>query len=107
MKNNWMGRRMPASQGWPVMSLGAGVPWFWLAYGDYAPALLGATALVLAPILGIVWLSRARAARRFNAAMDAFAEQEMDRERRRNGPPMVRGSSPRGSALPAGSTHDW
>jgi hypothetical protein len=72
------------------MSLAAVVPWLWLAHGDGVRALLGAVALVLTPILGAVWLSRARAARRFNAAMDAFAEREIDRERRRHGPQPVR-----------------
>jgi hypothetical protein len=47
--------------------------------------LLGAAALVGSAILGIVQISRARAAKRFNAAVDAYAEREIDRERRRNG----------------------
>src|SRR5262249_49799984 len=61
-------------------------------------------ALVFTAILAIVWLSRARAARRFNAALDAYAEREIDRERRRNGPHRVRGASTRGGALPGGPT---
>jgi hypothetical protein len=52
---------------------------------------MGATAVALTAILGIVWLSRVRAARRFNAALDAYAEREIERERRRNGPQRVRG----------------
>jgi hypothetical protein len=47
--------------------------------GDGVAVLLGAAALVLAAILWIFWLSRARAARRFNAVMDAYAEREIDR----------------------------
>jgi hypothetical protein len=68
-------------------------------------ALPGAAAFVFTAILGIGWLSRARAARRFNAAMDAYAEREIDRERRRDGPQRVRGVSTRGGASPGGSTH--
>jgi hypothetical protein len=54
---------------------------------------VAAAALVLTAILGIVWLSRARAARRFSAAMEACAEREIDRERRWNAPHTVRGIS--------------
>jgi len=70
-------------------------------------ALLGiaAAAVVLTAILGIVRLSRARAARRLNDAMDAYAEREIDRERRRKRPPRVRGVSTLRDALPGGSTN--
>jgi hypothetical protein len=51
--------------------------------------LLSAVALLLTAILGIAWVWRVRAARRFMAAVDAHAKREMDRERRRNGPPRV------------------
>jgi hypothetical protein len=60
--------------------------WFWLAQGDGAAASLGAAALAFMATVGIGWLSRARAARRFNAALDAYAAREIDRERRWNGP---------------------
>jgi hypothetical protein len=69
--------------------------------------LLGAVALVLTAIVRIVWLSRDRAARRFNATVDAYAEQGIDREWCRNGPQRVRGVSTRGGVLPGGSTHGW
>jgi hypothetical protein len=82
MENNWIGRRTPTSLVWPAALLGAVGLWFWLAHGGSVAVLPGAAALVLAAILGIVWLSRARAARRFNAAVDAYAEREIDRERR-------------------------
>jgi hypothetical protein len=52
---------------------------------------VAAAVFVLTAILGIVWLSRARAARRFNAAMEAYAEREIDRQRRWNGPHGIRG----------------
>jgi hypothetical protein len=48
---------------------------------------LGAAAFVVTAMLGTVWLSRARASRRFNTAVNAYAEREIDRERCRNGPP--------------------
>jgi hypothetical protein len=75
--------------------------WFGLAHSDGVAVLLGAAALVLTAIFGIVWLSRARAARRFHAVVDAYAEREIDWERRRNGPPRVRGVSVRSVAFRA------
>jgi hypothetical protein len=48
--------------------------------------LLSAVAVVLTAILSIVWVWRVRAARRFTAAVDAHAEREIARQRRRNGP---------------------
>jgi hypothetical protein len=62
--------------------------------------LLGSSALALAAVLGTVWLSRARAARRLHAAVAAYAEQEIAREQARR----PRGVSARGGAPPAGST---
>jgi hypothetical protein len=52
-------------------------------------------ALVLTATLGIVSLSRARAASRFYAAVDAYAEREIDRERRRKRSQRVRAVSTR------------
>jgi hypothetical protein len=40
--------------------------------------LLGVTTLVLTATLGVVWFSRARRERRFNAALDAYAARELD-----------------------------
>jgi hypothetical protein len=37
---------------------------------------------------GIVWVSRVRSARRFNAAVDAYAEREISRESRHRPVPM-------------------
>jgi hypothetical protein len=69
-------------------------------------ALLGiaAAAVVLTAILGIVRLSRARAARRLNDAMDAYAEREIDRERRWNTPRRISGSPSAGGVVPGGPT---
>jgi hypothetical protein len=47
-------------------------------------ALLVAAALALMAVLGVVWQSRASAARRWNAALDAYAEREIARARGRH-----------------------
>jgi hypothetical protein len=87
--------------------LGTAGLWFRLAHGDGAAVLLGAAALVLTAILGLVWLSGARAARRFNAAVDGYPEREIERERHGKEPQKARGVfTPRG-ALPKGSTSRW
>jgi hypothetical protein len=91
---------------WLVTILGAVGPWFWLRNGNDVRGLLGDAALMLTATLGTVWLSRARAARRFIAAVDAYAEREIDRERRRNRPPRIRGVSILRGALPSGSPVD-
>jgi hypothetical protein len=57
--------------------------WLSLAHGGGVAVLSGAAALGLTAVLGTVWLSRARAARRFTAAVDAYAEREICRQRRR------------------------
>jgi hypothetical protein len=106
MKNNWFGRRTPRSLVWPAMFLGAGGLWFCLAQGGGVTGPLGAAALVLTALLGIGWLSRVRASRRLNAALDAYAEREIDRERRRKGPHQVRGVSTRAGVLSGESTHE-
>jgi hypothetical protein len=46
--------------------------------------LLSATAVVLTVTLGIVWFSRAGAVRRLNAALDAYAVREINRQPRGN-----------------------
>jgi hypothetical protein len=97
--------RTPTSVVFPVTFLEDVGLWFWLADGGGAAVLLGAAALVLTALLGIAWLSRARGARRCTAAVDAYADREIDRERRKNGPQRVRGVSTRMGALPGGSTH--
>ena len=105
MISNWIGRWMLTSLVWIVALLGAVRLWFWLTNGNDVQGLLGAAAFLLTATLGTVGLSRARAARRFIAAVDAYAEREIDRERRRKRPPRVRGVSTLRGALPSGSTH--
>jgi hypothetical protein len=78
---------MPTSLVWLVTLPGAVGLWFCLINGNEVKGLLGVAALLFTATLGTVWLSRARAARRFNAVVDAYAEREIDRERRRRRPP--------------------
>jgi hypothetical protein len=85
MDNTWIDRLATPSLIWPVALLGAAGLWFWLRPEHSVAEMLGAAGLVLTAIFGIVWLSRARAARRFNAAVNAYADREIERQRRRNG----------------------
>jgi hypothetical protein len=96
MNNYPIGRRTPTSLVCSVAFFGAVGPSSWLAHGDGVAVRLSAAALVLTAILGIAGLSRARAARRFHAAVDAYAAREIARQRRRNGPQRVQGDSTRG-----------
>jgi hypothetical protein len=105
MEKNGISHRTLPYLVWPVTLLGAVGLWFGLAHGDSVTMPLVAVALVLTAILGAVWLSRAQATRRFNAAMDAYARREIDRLRPRKGPQRVRSLSIRGRALPDGATH--
>jgi hypothetical protein len=74
---------MSTSLLWLVTLLGAVGLWFWLTNGNHLQRLLGAAAIILTATLGTVGHSRARAARRFIAVVDAYAEREIDRERSR------------------------
>src|SRR5436305_2954471 len=89
MEKNRIGGRTATALVWPVTFLAALGLWLWLAYAEGVAVLLGAPACVLTATLGSIWLSRARAARRLGAAVDAHAEREIDRERRRNRPRRV------------------
>jgi hypothetical protein len=106
MKKTWIGRRTLTSLVGPVTFLGAVGLWIWLARWDGVAGLLGAAVLILTAILGIVRLFRTRAARRFNAAVDAYVEREIDRERLRDVLQTVRDLATRGGALSGGSTHE-
>jgi hypothetical protein len=90
MENTLGVRRMLTSLAWSVASLGAVGLWLSLVNGNEVATVLGAATVVMTAILVIVWHSRARAARRFHAAVNAYAEREIDRERRRTGPPRAR-----------------
>jgi hypothetical protein len=83
MVNNWINDRTPTSLFWSGAALGlmaaVGVA-LWLA-GGASGAVLACVALGSLS-LGAVWRSRARAARRWNAALDAYAEREIALARR-------------------------
>ena len=71
-----------------VLSLSVtGGPWFRPATGRDWEVLLTAAAVSLIALLRFVWLYRARSSRRWNAALDAYAEREIARDRRRKAPP--------------------
>jgi len=56
----------------------------WLTFArDGGQMLLSAALLALTASLGTVWLVRARAVRRLNAAVEAYAERELARAQRR------------------------
>jgi hypothetical protein len=105
MKNSRISGRTPTPLIWPVTLLGAVGLWLWLGHSDGVAGLLGVAALVLTVIIGIVLLSRARAARRFNAAVDTYAQREIDRERRWKEPQRVPGGSAWRGAVVGGSMH--
>jgi hypothetical protein len=86
VESNWVTRRPLTSLVASVLLIGAGGLWLWLACGAGGAALPGAAALSVAALVGVVWGSRARATRRFNAAVDAYAQREINRERRRGKP---------------------
>jgi hypothetical protein len=100
-----MARRKSTFLVWSVTLLGVAGIGSWLLHRDEVAVPLGAAALVLTAVLGALWLFRARTVRRYYAAVDAYAEREIDRARRRHHLQRVRrGSGPR-DALPSSSTH--
>jgi hypothetical protein len=85
MMNYRMGRRKSLSSAWAAVLVGVGESpemLFWPEQGVFATVLISAI-LALAVIVGIVWL-RVRASRRWNAALEAYADREITRARRRN-----------------------
>jgi hypothetical protein len=62
----------------PLGSAGGGALWFGVVPGVHLPPLGTGAVLALAAFWGLVWLGRVRAARRLTAAMDAYAEREME-----------------------------
>jgi hypothetical protein len=102
MTTSRMGRRALLSQLGPAALLGAGAAvGFWLcsAPGGRGQVLLAFAVLATTVVLGIVWEYRAQAARRWSAAVDAYADQEMARARLRR-LALVRTAPGRGSVLP-------
>jgi len=54
------------------------------------PVLLAASVIALIAVVRFVWLYRARSARRRDDALDAYAEREIARDRRRKTAPLHR-----------------
>src|SRR5438552_5591071 len=94
MENNLTGHRKPRFVVWLVafctaLVLGAGIVgglWLQPVDGRGWPALAAAGVVALMAILGIAWQLRARAARRLEAAMDAFADRQIAWVRQRKAP---------------------
>jgi hypothetical protein len=82
MQNNSIGRHTVASLIWPAAFLGSGgAAGFWLGLApNSVQVLLAAALLASTALLAVVWwFSRARAARRLNAVMEAYAVREIAR----------------------------
>jgi hypothetical protein len=78
MERNLIGRGKPRFLVWAALLLGAvgACLWLWLAQGDSIQVLASAFLMATA-LLGMVGQSRAHAARRWQAALDAYAEHEL------------------------------
>jgi hypothetical protein len=86
MNDNSNSRRRGLSLVWPAILLGtvgASGLWFWLALGDPAQVFLASALMALTAMLTLVWLSRLRATRRLHATLDAYADREIMRAKRR------------------------
>jgi len=89
MANNQTGRRTVTFAVWLATFWAAalvgtemvGALWFRPVDGRGLLTFLVAATLALMAVLGVVWQSRDRAARRWNAALDAYAEREIARAR--------------------------
>jgi hypothetical protein len=79
----WKNSRMPPSLVLPVALYGAVEAGWQLAPERGVGVVTAAVALVAAAVVGIAWLLRARAADRRDAVLNAYAEREIDRDRRR------------------------
>lgn len=91
MMSNQGGQTRSGSWAGPMALLAAAAAaglGLWQTLGGHATLPLAVGLLVLAAALGVFWLYRVRAARRFVAALDAYAERELARaERRPHAPP--------------------
>ncbi len=74
----------------------------WPGLREWVPALLIAAVLTLTAflaILAVVWQTRARAARRWKALLDVYAQREIARQRPREIPMKVRSLPTSGNVL--------
>ena len=88
MKSNKSIRPTAGSLVGPAALLGGvAAAGLWLALApDNVQIVLAAVTLATTAVVGVVWLFRARAARRFNAALEAYATRELARVRPRRAP---------------------
>jgi hypothetical protein len=93
--------RKVASLVWPAVLLVAGVAaGLWLALGQCGAQVVPAVVvLAVSALLGVVWLVRYRATRRLHAALDAYAEMDLARARRRKALRRLRAASGRRGVL--------
>jgi len=84
IENNPTGRKSTSQIGPAALAAALAVEAFLgLAAKDWAwLSVLSAAAFALTAVFGIVWLSHARARRRLNTALDAYAGQEIYRAQR-------------------------
>jgi hypothetical protein len=83
MENNSIGRLVVSLIWLAALLVGGGAAGLWLGLShDGVQRLLAAAVLALTAVLAAVWLVRARAARRFNAAVEAYAERELARRKK-------------------------
>jgi hypothetical protein len=100
MQNNSIRRRKVVSLIWPatlLVSGGAAALWWGLAQGG--AQVLAAAVLALTAVLGIVWFSRDRAAKRLNAALEAYTSREIARAEQRKAQRRLRTDSSRKAVL--------
>jgi len=82
MKNNGIGDRIlgPLLCGAVLVSAGGGLG-FRLASAGTVQALAAISSIMLGAMFGIFWYARACRERRWRAALDAYAERQISRER--------------------------
>jgi hypothetical protein len=87
MTVTWISRPAFLSHLWPAALLGVGGAvglWLWPTQGSAVRALPATAVFALTVVLGVLWQYRTRAARRWSAAVDAYAERELARARHAN-----------------------
>jgi hypothetical protein len=104
MQSNSILRQLPVSLSRSAALLAAGaagVLGLGFAMASGPPGLLAFAALAALALLGVVWRSRARAARRLRAAADAWARREIARAERAHAPPKARPRRPLANLSPS------
>jgi hypothetical protein len=104
MQNSLIERRTPISPVLPYAAAGSATVvgvglWLGLAGGRGWQVLLPVAALALLAAFGILWQSRARAASRLRATLDAYAAREIARGLRRKAAKRARALAAGGASL--------